>query len=226
MKRSVPIYRWAWLLVLIGVVVRVATASEPRVAAGTWERIGETNSLLRDPLSGRVVALLDDPTGWHFTTDGSGVIQGSLEETASGLAVFTVQDVTREYWAQPCVWNTFQKGPSAFSGFGRDPGPREWAGRQALDRRAYALDPGWKTSPLVSEQKIGVGYIKITRSASLLTLTWHALPGRVYVIEFTPALGQSFLPTHTVTASTEGDVTVPLPSSLGAAFYRVSEQVY
>ena len=88
------------------------TASEPRATAGHWEQVGETDWLLRDPLTARPVALLEDPFGWLLTGGGQGVIDAAWTSNPAGLDVMKVEEVSPEYWAQPSIWNMVQRGPS------------------------------------------------------------------------------------------------------------------
>jgi hypothetical protein len=119
----------------------------------------------------------------------------------------------------------FQRGPSAYSGFGNDISPREWAGRPASDRRAYALDPGSKqydpAPPLIE----GV-VIHIQLGPRSVRLLWQAQPNRIYVIESTPALGQLFEPLQTVSSLEEGPVVLEFPRTSTRQFYRITEQAY
>jgi hypothetical protein len=204
-----------------------AAASEPRAVAGQWEQVGETDWLLRDPLTAHPVALLEDPFGWLLRGGGQGVIDTAWTSHPAGLDVMNVEEVSPEFWAQPSAWNMFQRGPSMYSGFGRDAGPREWAGRPDFDRRAYDLDSGWQVEEVLATPPTpGVGPIKIQVKAGLLALHWQALAGRVYVIEFTPALTRPFQTLQTLGSLVEGDMSMELPMSSADGFYRIAEQVY
>ena len=201
-------------------------AAEPRAIAGRWERVGETGWLLRDSATGSATALLQDPF-MRLTPGGSaGVIQGNFRQNGSGLPIVVVEDVSPEFWAQPSVWRHFQRGPSAYSGFGKEAGPNEWAGRPALDRRAYALDPGQDRIKVLSPVTQGVGLIQIRIAPRTVTLSWQVRPGRVYVLESTSALGQLFQPVQTISALEGGTLTLQLPRMSDRNFYRVAEQLY
>ena len=228
MGRSIN-QRWRILALaaLAQIMPALATASEPLAASGTWDSLDEINWLLRDPLTAKPGALLHDPSGWLLSAGGSGVIQGSVEPNPAGLDIVSVDDVLPEFWAQPCVWNPVQRGPSAYSGFGTDAGPREWAGRTDFDRRAYALDPGSRAQDeLAAPETPGAGTITIQVIPGSLVLIWHGLSGRIYAIESTPSLNQPFQLMQTVGSLTDGDISIELPMSPGHGFYRVAEQVY
>ena len=50
----------AWALAAaVAFTQYAAPASEPQVVAGNWERVGEVDWLLRDPLTAQPVALLE-----------------------------------------------------------------------------------------------------------------------------------------------------------------------
>jgi hypothetical protein len=196
--------------------------------AGRWERVGEMAEMdwmLRDPFSGYPMALLDDRFQ-RLLPSQAGIIQGTHKENSSGLPVLVVGDVSPEFWAQPSAWKMFQRGPSAYSGFGNDISPREWAGRPASDRRAYALDPGPKQYVPIPRSTEGVGLIQIQIAAGSVLLRWQARPGRIYVIESTAALGKSFEPLQTMSSLEEGPVVLQLPRTSAHQFYRVAEEVY
>jgi hypothetical protein len=203
----------------------ILAAAEPRAVAGHWEGVGTNGWLLRDPLTARPVALLDDPFG-SFSPDGAGIIEGLYESHPIGLDVISANGVSPEFWAQPSVRKRIHQGPSAYSGFGTDAGPREWAGRPDFDRRAYDLDPGWRDEEFVSAPSPGAGTIGIQIDAGSLTLAWHAQPGRVYTIEFTTSLNEPFQPVQTLGTIGEGDTSVELPMGPTTGFYRIAEQVY
>lgn len=203
----------------------LSIAAEPRALAGRWERVGETGWLLRDSASRSATALLQDSFMRLTPSGAAGIIQGNLRQNGSGLPVVVVEDVSPEFWAQPSVWRHFQRGPSAYSGFGKDAGPNEWAGRPALDRRAYALDPGQDGIKVLSPATQGVGLIQIRIGPRTVTLSWHARPGRVYVLESTAALGQLFQPVQTISALEDGTLTLQLPRTSDRNFYRVAEQI-
>jgi hypothetical protein len=216
------------LCALAMTVEAVTMAAEPRAMAGRWEHIGETNEIhwvLRDPLSGDPMALLDDRFGRLSASGGSGIIQGTRDESGSGSPVIIVEDVSPEFWAEPSAWKMFQRGPSTYSGFGNDLGPREWAGRPDSDRRAYALDPGSKQYDPAPPLTEGV-VIEIQLSPGSVRLRWQARPGRIYVVESTPALGQLFQPLQTVSSLEDGPVVLQFPRTSARRFYRVAEQVY
>ncbi|HMJ92056.1 MAG TPA: hypothetical protein VK530_19700 [Candidatus Acidoferrum sp.] len=175
---------------------------------------------MRDPVTGQPVALLEDSSAWLWSA-GSAVLQGAVSENPGALAIVRVEDALPEFWADPSVHN--RMGPTVFSGFGKDAGPREWAGRPAFDRRAYALDPGWELqSALAPPASSGVN-IQITISNSV-TLHWHALPGRVYGVDFTPSLNQPFQTVRTNGSPTEQNMSVTLPLNTVHGFYRIAEQ--
>ena len=204
-----------------------SAGSEPRAVAGNWERVGGNDWLLRNPLTAQPVALLEDPHGWLLAPGGGGVIDGAWEPNPAGLDVLRVQEASPEFWAQPSVWSLIHRGPATNSGFGMDAGPREWAGRPDFDRRAYDLDPGWQGEDVLAHPPTpGVGTIKIMVNRGALALHWHALPGRVYVIEFTPTLNRPFQTMQTRGALTEGDMSMELPMDSAHGFYRIAEQVY
>lgn len=203
----------------------ILAAAEPRAVAGTWERVGTNDWLVRDPLTARPVALLDDPFGM-FSTDGTGIIEGLYESHSPGLGVASASGVSPEFWAQPSAWGRIHQGPAAYSGFGTDAGPREWAGRPDFDRRASHLDPGWRDEELADAPSSGAGTIHIQFNAASLKVLWHALPGRIYTVEFTPSLNKPFQPVQTLGSVGEGETAVELPVGSAEGFYRIAEQVY
>lgn len=78
---------------------------------------------------------------------------------------------------------------------------------------------------LGTHPKSGSSFFKasVTRTAANTTVTWNAVAGKVYVVEWSPDLTTAFTPAATVTASsTTGTATIPATATLG--FYRVRLQ--
>ncbi len=226
MVRSANDFWPFWVVAVVMAAAHPGIAVELRAVAGKWEPTGGSDWVLRDALTRRPVALVEDAFG-RLAVGGSGVIQGALDSNLEGLGILTVYDVSPEFWAQPSVWNTFQRGPSGFAGFGRDAGPREWAGRPAFDRRADALDPGWQvvgnSSAPVSAPATSLG---IQANPGSLVLHWPAPRGHLYVIESAPSLDQPFQPFKTFGSVAEGEISVVLPTDSQQGYYRVTEYVY
>jgi hypothetical protein len=225
MGAGLKVIGWRVALVLALATRFALASSEPVAVAGVWEPSAGVDWLLRDPLTAQSAALLDDPFQ-RVSPGGAGVLQGTIETASGGLPVIQVQDVSPEFWAQPSVWIPFQRGPSAYSGIGRDSGPREWAGRPEFDRRAYALDPGWrKHVSYVAGPPSRIGAISVQVIPGSVVLSWRALPGRRYVVESTAALGERFQSVRTIDSRSDQNISLELPINAAQEFYRVAETV-
>ncbi len=78
---------------------------------------------------------------------------------------------------------------------------------------------------LGTHPKSGSSFFKagVTRNAGNTTITWNAVAGKTYVVEWSPDLTTAFAPAATVTASSAtGTAAIPATATLG--FYRVRLQ--
>lgn len=213
----------AWMggiLSLIG--TSAAAADAVRAVAGEWDH-NAGNILLHDPLTHRPTAVLQDPAGRTMAGD-RGILFGGIQLQPVGLSTISVSEVAPEFWAEPAAWK--YSGPAAYSGFGKDAGVREWAGRPDFDRRAYALDPGWRIRSMVDMEQVHVGTVHIAPRAEAMQVRWRGLSNHVYRVEFSPSLGQPFTTVQTMESLGEQDLSVLLPVQAGQGFYRVAEEFY
>ncbi len=203
----------------------LARAADPLPVAGRIGPSSGTVTLLLDPVSCAPGALLSDPFRRLPTELRGAVLETSDESTSSaGLARLVVADSLPEFWAQPAVWENFLKGPAAFSGFGRELRSRDWAGRMATDRRAYALDPGLKSSSTpLAVAPAGAGLLTPGLSRTGFVLRWSGVAGRVYHLQYAATLARGFQDLQTIIPGEDGSLTVTLPLSGGEGFYRVTE---
>jgi hypothetical protein len=203
----------------------VLAFGEPWAASVHWERVNGAGWLLRDVSTSEPVALASDPAQVLSSTQ-PGVVQGAMERSGD-LPVVTVNDRFPEFWAQPSVWNSFQRGPSTFSGLGRDVGPEHWAGRIAADRRASAFDPGQRSRVVRTGVSPQPGPIRYEHYDGGLLLAWAGDPGRVYVLEASDSLSEPFHVIEVFGAVGQGELSISLATTPGGQrFYRIKEVRY
>ncbi len=225
-KRTEIARRVAALAMSGALLVPLLAPGEPWAASVQWEHISGADWLLRDSMTLQPVALAKDP---KQIIAGSlpGVIQATEHQAPQGLSVVTVHDRLPEFWAQPAVWNSFQRGPSAYAGTERDVEPDDWAGRQASDRRAYAFDQGRRRSESLARSVPVFGAVQLERHANGLSLNWPGVPGRLYVLETTDSLSKPFQTMQVYGAVEQGNVSVSLPAPVGGeSYYRIKEVGY
>lgn len=175
-----------------------------------------------DPSTGFPVASVLDPFGRISPGRESVVIQAHAEFSSSRIPVLIVDDAMPAFWAQPAVWNHFLKGPGAYSGFGRDLGPRDWMGRTATDQRAYAFDRGLRNveAPDPAPSPF-VGSITGALSDTGVTLTWTAIAGHAYSIQRSASVLGPFDPARVWVSTFDGTAKLTLQPSLATEFYKV-----
>ena len=201
-------------------------AGPPLAAAGRQGAVAGSTGVLVDLIYGEPVALLEDPFSRIPANGQSRVFQTEAVTPAdSSFPRLRVVDALPEFWAQPSIWRHFTKGPGAASGFGREIGARDWAGRPATDRRAYPLDPGLHSVALAGPNSTppGVGLITVTYGATGLLLRWNGIVGRAYGLQFTPTLTRPFTSAGLVVGEATGPQIFPLPLAGSAGFYRIVE---
>ena len=190
------------------------------VAAGGW-------SLLVDPLTAETVAILEDPALRLPPEPGSLVLQSEGQVPAAGVpAWLRVVDALPEFWAEPAIWGHFLKGPGAASGWGRDTGHAGWQGSPFPDRRAYRLDPGLRSVALAGYLPgvPNIGTLGLHPGPGGLQLTFNAMAGRLYEVQFTRSLLTPFVLQQTVIGLANGPQTVGLPADGSTGFYRLVQR--
>ncbi len=220
-----------WMLHAWRCVVGVAGActmvlgGEPLAMVGQPAASYEGLTLLLDQSDRTRMALLLDPTDRLSPERRSQTLHGiQVESGSADLPVFRVTDALPEFWAEPAVWQHFRVGPAAFSGRGRELRTKDWGGRPFADRRAYALDNGWparRTAAAFSPS--GVGRLEVSAVRGALSLAWYGVAGRVYGLEYTDDLKQSFRNLRTWIAPADGRLHLELPVAAAAGFYRLVE---
>ena len=182
-------------------------------------------TLLLDPVEHTPIALLSDPFVRHSMNGLPVVLQTERDNPdATGLPRLRLADESPEFWAQPAVWKSFQRGPDAYSGWGTELRARDWAGLPTTDRRAYRLDPGLRAAPTTtSVVPPGVGSIRLGNAAGSLQLIWNGVAGRVYQVYFTADLSRPFQLIQTSIAAQDGEARFPLPTAGSQGFYRIAE---
>ncbi|MCL4179662.1 MAG: hypothetical protein KJ072_18180 [Verrucomicrobia bacterium] len=212
---------------LVGVAgaCTVVLGGEPLAMVGQPAASYEGLTLLLDPSDHTRMALLLDPTDRLPPERRSQTLHGmQVESVSAELPVFRVTDALPEFWAEPAIWQHFRVGPAAFSGMGRGLPTKDWGGRPFTDRRAYALDsglPARRTAAALSPS--GVGMLELSAGRASLSLAWDGVAGRIYGLEYSEDLNQSFRNLRTWIAPADGRLHLELPVAAAAGFYRLVE---
>ena len=162
---------------------------------------------LRDPMKGSLMAGLRDPQGMLLMANGPVTLQ--VEKLpfpeVNGMPILKVISVSPQFFAQPSAWTWEQRGPAAFSRFGMDAQPKDFAGTPFSDRRAYATDNGLESRrfdlPSATETPAPLRLMNLSLGARAITGEFVAQAGLTYEVQFVNTLGE--VP-ETVTILTPG----------------------
>ena len=224
----------AWLKAIVTVVCICShsaenRAGEPRAMSGTLQPHSLSGvfstAFLINPATESLQAGLMDPFGLLPPERRGVVVQGELNGVElNGLPLLEVRTVLPEFWIQPASHQHFQKGPSAYSGYGRNLQPRDFAGVPLNERRAYQHDNGGpppaqlrsgRETPPPAPLRVAEPRV----SGEDLALRWQATPGLRYRLLAGATLDGEFELVQEFTVSQEKVFEVLLPRGAEQAFY-------
>ena len=226
-SRVLPVLAWVCLSAGFSPVF---TKAEPHSLAGIIDPAGGrglfSDAFLRDATTGELLAGLLDPAGLLPPAPRSAILHGesTFRVEADGTPLVLVQAVLPEFWAQPASHHHFLKGPSAFSGWGKDFQAKDFAGVPLDSHRAYQHDNGFSTARRLSGESIYTPPppLRVTTarvSGSDLALGWQAASRLRYRLLAGSSVAGEFTVVQEFTVPADGFFEISLPRSGEQTFY-------